>query len=73
MSLNLLPLLYRRELNDIFLLYKFKSGLMLIDCKKYFAPVTCHYETRNFDANNFDVTVSCHTHFVYNVKMFLFV
>ena len=45
-----------RELNDILLLFKFKSGRMHIDCTKYFVPVTCHYVTRNFDTNNFKVT-----------------
>ena len=40
---NLFPLQYRRELNDILLLFKFKSGRMHIDCTKYFVPATCHY------------------------------
>ena len=55
-ALNLFPLQYRRELNDILLPFKFKSGRMHIDCTKYFVPATCHYVTRNFDTNNFKVT-----------------
>ena len=57
-SLKLLPLKYRREIHDLTLLFKLKSGLMITDYTKFFTPATRHYNTRNSDTNNFDVVTT---------------
>ena len=57
-SLKLLPLKYRREIHDLTLLFKLKSGLMNTDYTKFFTPATRHYNTRNSDTNNFDVVAT---------------
>ena len=54
-SLDLLPLEYRREIRDILLFYKFQSAAMSIKCCDYFIPTTSGYLTRNFDPNNFKI------------------
>ena len=56
-SLNLLPLEYRRELRDILLFHKFTSGTMPTNCSNLFSPATSVYATRNFDQNNFKIKV----------------
>ena len=56
MTSQLLPLEYRREIHDLTLLFKLKSGLMNADYTKSFIPASRH--TRNSDTNNFDVVAT---------------
>ena len=57
-SLKLLPLEYRREIHDLTLLFKLKSGLMNTDYTNFFTPATRHYNTHNSNTNNFDVVAT---------------
>ena len=52
-NLNLLPLEHRRSMKDIILFYKFKSGIMPIECGKFFISKTVTHKTRNSNLNNF--------------------
>ena len=58
-KLNLLPLEYRRSIKDIILFYKFKSGIMPIECDKFFISKTVTHKTRNSNLNNF---ITCEKH-----------
>ena len=52
-KLNLLPLEHRRSIKDIVLFYNFKSGIMPIECDKFFNYTTVIHKTRNSNQNNF--------------------
>jgi hypothetical protein len=54
-NLGLLPLRFRRELNDLILLFKCRCGTIHLNCEKYFSPVSSCYSTRNFDPNNLNI------------------
>ena len=51
-TLNLLWLEHRREIRDVLLFHKLKSGAMSINCTEYSIPTTSKYATRNADLNN---------------------
>ena len=54
--LSILPLEYRREMNDLTLLFKSKLGCSGIIHSKYFKNVSdSSYRTRNFDPENYRV------------------
>ena len=58
-ALDLLPLEYRREISDLVLLCKYRTGLINAAFNKNFVPVCRSYNTRNFDQHNYRA-ITCH-------------
>ena len=52
-TLHLLPLEYRREIADLTLVYKYKCGLLNVNLRNIYTPVSSHYSTRRTDNNNY--------------------
>ena len=52
-TLKLLPLEFRREISDLILLYKFRSGTITANFASFLTPATSRYSTRSFDSANY--------------------
>ena len=51
---NLLPLEFRREISDLLLVFKAKTGLIPMDINNYLCTYEPGYKSRNYDENNFN-------------------
>ncbi|XP_020914958.1 uncharacterized protein LOC110252470 [Exaiptasia diaphana] len=51
-QLKLLPLEFRRDINDLVLLFKHRLGLVNTNFNDFFSPVCSSYNTRNSDPGN---------------------
>ena len=58
-ELNLLPLEYRREISDLIFFFKSKVGLVTTDLRKFLCTFKPRYRTRNYDPNNYYLTLIC--------------
>ena len=52
-SLDLMPLEFRRDLNDLLLLFKCRNGFVDVQFDKYLILNSSSYNTRNSDSNNY--------------------
>ena len=52
-QLNLLPLDFRRQMHDLVLLFKYKSGTVTGNFGRFIQTATRHYRIRNFHQSNF--------------------
>ena len=68
MKLNLLPLEFRREINDLILLYKIRSETISFS-SNLLIQSTSRYSTRNFDSTNYR-PISHHTQDYYRQSYF---
>ena len=57
-QLNLLPLDFRRQMHDLVLLFKYKTGTVTSNFGRFIHTATRHYRTRNFHQANFDLLFS---------------
>ena len=51
---NLLPLEFLREISDLLLVFKAKTGLIPMDINNYLCTYEPDYKSRNYDENNFN-------------------
>ena len=51
---NLLPLEFHREISDLLLVFKAKTGLIPMDINNYLCTYEPGYKSRNYDENNFN-------------------
>ena len=54
-QLNLRPLDFRRQMHDLVLLFKYKTGIVTSKFGRFIQTATRHYRTRNFHQANFDL------------------
>ena len=54
-QLNLLPLDFRRQMHDLVLLFKYKTGTVTSNFGRFIQTATWQYRTRNFHQANFDL------------------
>ena len=54
-QLNLLPLDFRRQMHDLVLLFKYKTGTLTSNFGRFIHTATQQYRTRNFHQANFDL------------------
>ena len=54
-QLNLLPLDFRRQMHDLVLLFKYKTGTVTSNFGRFIHTATRQYRTRNFHQANFDL------------------
>ena len=54
-QLNLLPLDFRRQMHDLVLLFKYKTGTVTSNFGRFIHTATRHYRTRNFHQADFDL------------------
>ena len=72
---NLLPLDFRRQMNDLVLLFKYKTGTVTSNFGRFIRTATRHYRTRNFHQANFDLLFRhnqeyyCNSYFPRTVKL----
>ena len=72
---NLLPLDFRRQMNDLVLLFKYKTGTVTSNFGRFIRTATRHYRTRNFYQANFDLLFRhnqeyyCNSYFPRTVKL----
>ena len=74
-QLNLLPLDFRRQMHDLVLLFKYKTGTVTSNFGRFIHTATRHYRTRNFHQANFDLLFRhnqeyyCNSYFPRTVKL----
>lgn len=74
-QLNLLPLDFRRQMHDLVLLFKCKTGTVTSNFGRFIHTVTRHYRTHNFHQANFDLLSRhnqeyyCNSYFPRTVKL----
>ena len=74
-QLNLLPLKFRRQMHDLVLLFKFKTGTVKSNFRRFIHTATRHHRTRNFHQVNFDLLTRhnqecyCNSYFPRTVKL----
>ena len=74
-QLNLLPLDFRRQMHDLVLLFKYKTGTVTSNFGRFIHTATRHYRTRNFHQANFDLLFRhnqeyyCNSYFARTVKL----
>ena len=54
---KLLPLEFRREINDLIIWFKSKHHLITMDINKYISTYNPRYQSRNYDENNFNIII----------------
>lgn len=65
-KLKLLPLEYRREIADVAMLHKYRSGKLKVDFSNLYVPSSSHYTTRRSDSNNYRELSSHKQSYYYN-------
>ena len=74
-QLNLLPLDFRRQMHDLVLLFKYKTGTVTSNFGRFIQTATRHYRTRNFHQANFNLLFRrnqeyyCNSYFPRTVKL----
>ena len=74
-QLNLLPLDFRRQMHDLVLLFKHKTGTVTSNFGRFIQTATWQYRTRNFHQANFDLLSRhnqeyyCNSYFPRTVKL----
>ena len=74
-QLNLLPIDFRRQMHDLVLMLKYKTGTVTCNFGRFIKTTTRHYRTRNFHQANFDLLFRhnqeyyCNSYFPRTVKL----